>query len=201
MSVAESPKQQDTYIPVDDRPEMSAEAFLALPEDGKDRELVHGRLWERAMTYRNRFHSGCEAALAKLLGIWLDQQPSPRGKIVSGEAGFQLPGARSSIVGIDVAVVSAELLASTKPSQLLFHGAPVLAVEILSGSESVEEIEKKVAAYLEVGTITWVVNPFSRTVIVYRPGARSVLFNEGQILDADPYLPGFHVAVAELFEM
>lgn len=189
------------YIHIEDRPALSLEQFFALPDHGKDLQLVFGRLWERDVTYRNRFHSRVETRINYVLENWLRQQPEPRGWIVSGEAGFLLPTHPPSVVGIDVAYVSAELLASTQDEQRIFHGAPVLAVEILSGSESVEEIDDKVTAYREVGAVLWIAHPRFRTITVSRPEVDQVLYNASQILDADPYLPGFRVPVAELFEM
>src|SRR4051812_183807 len=42
---------------------MTVEEFLALPDDGVHRELIHGRVRELGMTTRNRFHSQIEANL------------------------------------------------------------------------------------------------------------------------------------------
>ncbi len=119
--------------------EMSAREFLALPDDGVHRELVQGRvredreIWESGkeglgVTVRNRFHSRIVIRVGQLLANWMDLQPEPRGEVVGGEAGFWLMGTRESLVGIDVAVVTAELVASTDPDQKLYHGPPLLAV-------------------------------------------------------------------------
>jgi hypothetical protein len=64
MSAAVSPPEKRT---------MTAEEFLALPEDGIDRELIRGELRERGMTYRNRFHSKVEANIVFELKLWLYQ--------------------------------------------------------------------------------------------------------------------------------
>lgn len=66
---------------------MTVEEYLALPEDGLDRNLIRGQLWEKPTTRRYRTHAEIEARIAQLLGNWLDRQPTPRGKILSGEAG------------------------------------------------------------------------------------------------------------------
>jgi Uma2 family endonuclease len=165
-----------------------------------ERELIRGQLRERPMTRRNRWHAGVEARIAKSLGNWLDAQPGPRGEVVSGEPGFRLSTDPDSGVGIDVAYVSAEVAAATPERASYFQGPPVLAVEILSPSDKQEEIDEKVALYLETGVLlVWVVNPRFRTVCVYRPGAAPELFNETHELTAEPHLPGFRVAVAKFF--
>jgi len=191
--------------------EMSAKAFLALPGDGVHRELVRGRVredrdqWEGGkkgsdMTVRNRFHSRIVIRVGQLLGNWMDLQPKPRGEVVGGEAGFLLSGTRESLVGIDVAVVSADLVAATDPEQKLYHGAPVLAVEVLSPNDTHEETVDMVSSYLEVGTVVWVIDPDLRTITVYCPnGDVETLSIRGE-LSADAYLPGFRVSVARIFE-
>ncbi len=160
-----------------------AEQVLAMPDDGVERELIRGELREKPRTRRNRKHSRATTRVARFLDDWLDTQPEPRGEVVSGEAGFALSRDPDSGVGIDVAYVSADL-----------------AVEILSPSDRQEEIDHKMALYLESGVgLVWVLNPRHRTVIVHRPGAEPVLFNASQELTAEPILPGFRVAVADLF--
>jgi Uma2 family endonuclease len=179
---------------------LSVEEFLALPDDGIHRELIRGQLKERGMTARNRFHSSVLIRLGQLLSNWLQSQPKPRGQIVGGEAGFRLKGTKESLVGIDVAYVSAELVAATGPRQKIFDGAPVLAIEILSSSDTIEDIVELVDVYHEVGTTVWVVDPQFRTVTVHRPGREPETFNVLQDLSGEPELPGFQVAVRQIFE-
>ena len=182
------------------RAPMTLEEFEALPDDGMDRMLIRGTLWEKPMTKRNRKHSRANSRAAQHLENWLDAQPEPLGEIVCGEAGFNLSHDPDSGVGIDVAYVSAELSAATPESRTYFDGAPVLAVEILSPSDRQEEIDAKVLLYLQSGVrMVWVMNPIFRTVVAHRPDAEPVLFNAAQMLTAEPILPGFRVAVADLF--
>jgi Uma2 family endonuclease len=180
---------------------MSAAEFLALPDDGIHRELVGGRLWEEEMTYRNRFHATAEANVALLLGNWRRQQPPPRGLIVSGEAGFRWgEGESETIVGVDVAYVTPEQLAATEPNQRVFQGAPALAVEILSGSETYESVAAKVAQYVAAGAVVWIVDPEFQTVMIHRAGQPPEGLNITQEIDGAPVLPGFRVPVRSFFE-
>jgi Uma2 family endonuclease len=173
--------------------------MIALPEDGLRREWFRGKLRERPMTRRNRHHSRIEARIAQYLGAWLDEQPEPRGLIVSGEAGFRLARDPDTAVGIDVAYVSAEV-AAREPQAAYFEGPPVLAVEILSPSDVQEEIDEKVAVYLQTGVaVVWVVNPRLETVTAYRTDSPPAIVAPGQDITAEPHLPGFRVAVERLF--
>jgi Uma2 family endonuclease len=181
-------------------PLMTAEEFLALPDDGVERWLIRGRLREKPMTYRNRWHSWIAARISQLLGNWLDRQPEPRGAIHSGEAGCRLSRNPDTIVGIDVAYISAELASRVTKDTTLIDGAPVLAVEILSPPDKEEEVNEKVDQLLQAGVkAVWVVDVHFRTVFVYWPDAQPELFNVIQELTAEPHLPGFRVPVAQIF--
>jgi len=179
---------------------MTTEEMLALPDDGKERWLIRGELREKPMTVRNRWHSRVLTRIAQLLGNWLDGQPEPRGEILGGEAGVRLRRTPDSTVGVDLIYVSAELAAEEPEETTLIDGVPILAVEILSPSDTVEEIEEKVDEYLSAGVaLVWLVNPHRRTVQVCRPNAGPKLFNEEEELSGEPHLPGFRVAVKQLF--
>jgi Uma2 family endonuclease len=178
---------------------MTAEELMALPDDGVDRELIRGELRERPMTRRNWRHSDVEAEIVYLLRGWLQNQPPLRGRVTCGEAGFRLRAEPATLVGVDVAYASAEVVAKLNTSFPYYDGPPVLAVEIMSPSDKHQDIVEKVSEYLAVGTVVWVVDPDFRTVTVYRPGQPPEMLNDQQELTAEPELPGFRVPVAKIF--
>lgn len=179
---------------------ITTEALFELPDDGVHREIIRGELRERPMTMRNTVHSGLEAKIARILGNWLADQPAPRGRIHSGEAGFRLKRNPDTSVGIDVAYASADLVRSHDPEHRFYDGAPVLAVEIVSPSDQQKDIVEKVGLYLEVGTVVWVVDPDFRAIRVHREGQRLVVLTDADELSGEDYLPGLRVPVASLFE-
>ena len=140
---------------------MSVEEFLALPDDGIHRELIRGTVREfpgdsdegGRMTVRDRFHSQVQANVTGSLIEWWRTRPRPRGAVVRGKVGFRLKGTADSLVGIDAAVVSAELVASMDPADKMDNGPPILAAEILSPNETHDEIVETVRTYHEVGTV------------------------------------------------
>src|SRR5438132_7327221 len=180
---------------------MSTAELLAMPEDGVDRWLIAGKLRERPMTKRNRFHSRVVTIVATELENWLRQCPPPRGQILTGEAGLILQHDPDTTVGIDVAYVSAEVLARQTRDTTLIDGLPTLAVEVLSPSDTVEDINEKVDAYLKAGVpLVWIIDPHRRTVPTHRPSAEPDMVNVRQELSGEPQLPGFRMPVARLFE-
>jgi Uma2 family endonuclease len=183
---------------------MTTEELLALPDDGVERWLIRGQLREKRqgvpMTVRNRWHSRIMIRVGKFLDNWLDQQPEPRGAVLGGEAGVRLRRNPDTTVGVDVVYVSAEVAARQPDDTTLIDGVPVLAVEILSPSDTLDEVNEKIDGYLSAGVaLVWVIDPHHRTVEIFRPGAEPELVNVRQELSGDPMLPGFRVPVAQLF--
>jgi len=179
---------------------MTTEEILALPSNGIERWLIQGQLREKPMTVRNRWHSRIMVRVAYLLEAWLVQQPEPRGSVLCGEAGCRLRRDPDTTVGIDVVYISSELAARESMDTSLIDGVPVLVVEILSPSDTQEQVDEKIDGYLEAGVaLVWVIDPHDRTVTIYRPSQEPELFNALRELTGDPYLPGFHIAIADLF--
>lgn len=178
----------------------TTEELLALPEDGIERELIRGQLKEREMTRRNPAHSSIEARVAKILGIWADSRPEPRGQVYSGEAGFRIRRNPDTTVGIDVAYIDAEAAARIPKNAALIDAPPLLAVEILSPSDKQEDILEKVQDYLASGTkLVLLLEPVFETATLFRPGDRPVLLSGDDKLSGEPHLPGFQCVVKEFF--
>ncbi|MEZ6059545.1 MAG: Uma2 family endonuclease [Planctomycetaceae bacterium] len=181
-------------------PLLTTADLLAMPDDGMDRELIRGRLTERPMTRRNRFHTYAESKLSYLLNNWLVGLAKPCGEVHSGEVGTILRRDPDSTVGIDVAFFSADVMARQTNETTLIDGPPLLAVEILSPSDRMEDIHDKVVEYLDTGVpLVWVVDPVFRTVQVHRPDQQPESFNVNQILSGGDILPGLEISVADIF--
>ncbi len=166
-----------------------AEVGCALLERGVD------VLVEKPMSYR-------ESMLAFALGAFLRVFVLPRNLgIVTGEAGMMqlFPG----LVRIpDVAFASWDRFPDrrvpTEPVPLL---VPDLAAEILSGSNTKAEMQRKVQEYFTAGVrLVWLVDPETRTVAVYTaPDQPPNLLTDRQTLDGGAVLPGFTLPLSDLF--
>ncbi|MDA0808324.1 MAG: Uma2 family endonuclease [Planctomycetota bacterium] len=180
---------------------MTLDEFNSLPDDdGVDRMLIRGVLVEEPMTKRNRWHALVEATVARLLGNWaLDQDSSP-GAVFSGEVGCELiAGGEASSVGIDVALFSTELLDEQSEDARFIQGPPILAVEILSPSDTQERIQQKTDVYLNAGTqLVWIIDPHFKTVTAFSSGVSPMMFSGEDVLSANQ-LPGFSAPVSSLF--
>lgn len=187
---------------------MTTAELLAIPDDGIERWLVEGQLREKRPStarnvpqWRDRRHSRTMVRTAKFLDNWRDGQPDPRGEVVCGEAGVRILRDPDTTVGVDVAYVAANLVLQESEETTLIDGVPTLIVEILSPSDTIEEIEAKIELYQKAGVpLIWIVNPYERTVTIHRLDAEPELVNVRQELTAEPFLPGFRVQVAEIFK-
>jgi Uma2 family endonuclease len=175
--------------------------LLALPEDGVDRWLIAGELRERPMTRRNRFHSRVMSRIPKVLLDWLDEQPEPKGQVFTGEAGVILAHDPDTTVGVDVVYVNAEVMVRQAEESTLIDGVPTLVVEILSPSDTIEEINENIDVYKAAKVaLIWIIDPYRRTITVHKPDGEPELFNVHDEISAEPHLPGFHIQVARIFE-
>jgi len=85
-------------------------------------------------------------------------------------------------------------------------GAPDFAAEVRSendyGPAAEEAMASKRTDYFQAGTkVVWDVDPIAETVAVYRADdpASPTIFRRGDIAEAEPAVPGWRVAVADIF--
>jgi len=78
--------------------------------------------------------------------------------------------------------------------------APDLAIEMLSPGNTKDEISHKVGNYMAAGTVLWLGNPETQIIDVYLPGQPVKRLRVGDFLEGGNLLPGFRLAVADIFE-
>lgn len=124
---------------------------------------------------------------------------SKLGIVVGGDPGFVIERDPDTVRAPDVAFVSQQRH-ERGFTRGFFEGAPDLAVEIVSPSDLASEVTSKVQMWLDAGCqAVWTVDPKPRLVTVYRPDAPIQFFKEGDTLDGGDVLPGFQLAVSDLF--
>ena len=99
----------------------------------------------------------------------------------------------------DVAFIAAGRVPSPRPSGHV-GVRPDLAVEVTSPNDEVDELELKLADYRSAGIpLVWVVISAVRLVRVLRLDGSVTHLRDGDTLDGGTVLPGFTVAVVDLF--
>jgi Uma2 family endonuclease len=118
---------------------------------------------------------------------------------LTGEAGgYMVAGERYAP---DVAFIS-----KNRQPELAEEGynpnAPDLAVEVdyPSTYQSQKKLFTKIVNYLAAGTLVWLVIPEAKEVEIYAPGQPKQVAGINDILDGGNVLPGFKLAVKDIFE-
>ena len=173
------------------------EAFMALPDDGHHYEVINGELID--MGNSGALHGYvCSLALAALAGYIL---PKKLGVILDSSTAFKMKNGNKR--SPDIAFFAKERLQgiAVLPSGYL-DGAPDLAVEVLSPGNTVEEIDDKLTEYFENGSrLVWVIHPTQHYVLVYRSAHEPDRLLKGKdSLDGEEVIPGFSLAIADLFQ-
>jgi Uma2 family endonuclease len=175
---------------------MTADELWRLPDDHMVHELVRGEL--RTMAPSGSEHGFLGMRLGARLMMYVESRKL--GCVFNSDTGFVLGRDPDTVRAPDTAFVSQARIPAGGLPVKYFPGAPDLAVEVISPSDTLEEVEEKVADYLAAGTrLVWVVNPRRKTVTVYRsPEAAQILRGDDE-LDGGDVVPGFRCAVAEVF--
>ena len=177
---------------------LTVEDLYVMPDDGLSYELQAGMLVsEPRPGFR---HGRVVAAITEMLVTHVKQRRL--GVVLAGDSGFILARKPDTVRGPDVAFVSKERFEKSGDTVRAFVGAPDLAVEVLSPSNTPAAMHAKVADYLAAGTPrVWVVDPEAQTVTVYASLLWPHRLGEDEMLDGDDIIPGFRVRVGEIFEV
>jgi Uma2 family endonuclease len=162
--------------------------------EGRLYELVDGVLVEKAMGWSESLLAG---ALIEVLRGFV--RPRNLGLITAPDGMVRLA---ADLVRIpDVAFISWERLPNRRvPTEPIPHLAPDLAVEILSPGNTPGEMARKRQEYFRAGVqVVWQIDPRQRTVEVFTTPNQSTVLSETDILDGGTILPGFTLALSELF--
>ena len=175
---------------------ITADELLAMPDDGHRYELVEGEL--RRMSPAGDEHGQVGMELAIPLGSHVKK--NKLGKLYLAETGFLIRTNPDTVRAPDIAFVRMERIKQTPGIKGYRVGAPDLAVEVVSPGDTVNEVEDKVAEWLEGGArMVWVVSPKLHTVTVYRSLTDIVTLTAKDKLDGGEVVPGFQMNVTEIF--
>ncbi len=121
------------------------------------------------------------------------------GAVFAAETGFLISRNPDTVRAPDLAFITKQRIDEVGPVAGYWPGAPDLAVEVVSPSDSFSELEAKTLLWLSSGTqVVWVVDPRQKHVTVYRgPGEIEVL--EGEAILQTRLLPGWKIRVGDLF--
>ncbi len=184
-----------------ERQYISAESFLEIVDSPgyQDRsiELVEGEIIEMSKP------SGLHGQITMLLSLKIGNHvvDNALGIVTAAETGFILernPDGRDTVRALDIAFLSSARVPAVLPDQLM-DVAPDLAVEVISPSNKVADMHRKIRQLLAAGTaLVWIVYPETRTVEVHRHAGATTLEGDDTLSGGDVLL-GFEIPVREIF--
>ena len=174
---------------------LTAEEFylFCCQNDGRY-ELVEGEVVELAPP--NDEHGDTALNVGTAFKIYSRRRGTGQARV---ETGYTLRTGPDTVRGPDVSFVfhpRVEGRGSGFPV-----GAPDIAVEVFSPSDTAAEMARKVAEYLAAGSQrVWVVYPRDRRVVVHRADGSILSYDGNDVITDEDLLPGFSLPLSDIFE-
>ncbi len=175
---------------------VTVEEFYELAFEGFRGELVRGELKETMPT--SILHGIIAGRIAIILGIFVLQ--NKLGEVLTAETGFRLFVDEKTVRVPDVSFLSNEKLAEIKNVNKFYDGTPDLAVEVISPSETYNDVQGKLEDYLSAGVkMVWIIRPENKTVTTYRTLSDFKILREDDELTGEDFLPNFKCNLTDIF--
>ncbi len=175
--------------------EWTESQIMRLPDVGGKYELVEGEL---VVVAAGREHEDVIFLLSNILSNYVIRYDL--GRIYQASLGYWMKN--GNLRSPDISFVSnARLHDMTRDPKGFLHGAPDLAIEVLSPSNTVKAMKKKALEYFESGCrLVWLVVPDDRTVVVLRSDGSELILTTKDALTGGDVIPGFSVETGEVFK-
>jgi Uma2 family endonuclease len=176
---------------------LTADEFFDLNLLDEKTELVDGELLRMSP-------AGAEhGVIALRIGAWLLAFVEERelGAVCAAETGFLVHRDPDTVRAPDAAFISRERMGEGRPPKKFWPLAPDLAVEVVSPSETAEQVQDRVRQWFAAGSrAVWMLYPGNATVHAYSSPSAVRILQRGDLLTADDdLLPGFSRPVSDLF--
>lgn len=172
-----------------------------LPDDNQRYELYRGELL--VMNPPSHKHALLSAEILTALRVHV--KAHDLGYVTGSDGGYLLhtdpKTGRQTVYMPDVAFISKARKAVS--SDDIYVGAPDLAVEVISPSETFSMIRRKLQTYFAYGLrLLWLVYPDAKSIEVYASAKDepTVVKSDGILLGGD-LLPDFNLPVKEIFSV
>ena len=188
QSRSELPSAQHTLL--------TAEDLWKQVDDGYRYELVKGVIRRMPLT---GFEHGVRAAK---IGSRLNEhvQKNQLGYVCGADTGFKISQDPDTVRAPDAAFVCQAAINKQGIPKGYWEGAPDLAVEVISPSDTYTAVAEKVDEWLNAGcAMVWVINPRRETVEVYQSPEDITVLRGNDMLDGGDVIEGFQCQVQDLF--
>ena len=170
----------------------TAEDLWKQVDDGYRYELVKGVI--RRMPPAGFDHGIRAAKIGRHLDAHVEKHKL--GYVCGAETGFKISENPDTVRAPDAAFVCQAAIDEQGIPKGYWEGAPDLAVEVISPSDTYTEVDE----WLNAGcAMVWVMNPRRETVEVYRSPEDITVLRGNDILEGGDVIEGFQCYVRDLF--
>jgi Uma2 family endonuclease len=174
---------------------VTADDFLLMRTD-TPYDLIDGRLQEIRFSWADE--SMTAAWIACLIGPFIREHKL--GIATSANGGYVLRRDPDTVVAPDLGFVRRARIPAGGDFEHFFPEPPDLAVEVASSRDNAVGVQRRVELYNAVGVpLVWTVYVQPREVEVHAAGSPPRTLYEGDRLEGGDILPGFTLAVSEIF--
>ena len=118
----------------------------------------------------------------------------------AGDVGYKIASDPDTVRAPDLGFIAKPRIPPEHRRAAFYDGAPDLAVEVISASDTPDYIQGKIRDWLQAGSQeVWIVSPRCREVTIHRSGRAPQTFDMSMMLRSD-VLPGFALEVRKVFE-
>lgn len=166
--------------------------YVLRPENiDREFEFIGGRIVE---VVSNPVSSKIGALFVTHLGMYVLQNDI--GHVTGADGGYRVAGERY--------IPDAAFISYARQPELSYEDgyvpvAPDLAVEVMSPGNKDEDMTIKVANYISVGTVVWLVLPVEQQAIVFEPTKPARRLGVDGALEGGSILPGFQLPIKNIF--
>lgn len=182
---------------------ITADEVHALDAQGMSREIINGQWVEFAegeTMAAGKQHGKIGAKIVTQFVNFLEDKNL--GEVYQDNVGYVLEGTKDNIELMlipDVSFVTASRVVSGDPDDF-YYQAPDIAIEIISPSERVSDIRKKVKYYLDYGTRqVWLVYPETQEIVVNLADGTARSYPSDTKISVGDWLPDFEFETAKIF--
>ena len=116
------------------------------------------------------------------------------------ETGYRLEQNPDTVRGPDISFVLLPRGLEVTLTRRFVAGAPDIAVEVVSPSNTAAGMANKVGEYLAAGSQrVWVTYSTTRSVVVHRADGTTVTYRGNDVITDEDLLPGFSLPLSEIF--
>lgn len=175
---------------------VTADELLRMPDDGFRYELINGELIR--MVPAGHQHGRIIINITTPLDQYVRKHNL--GTVYAAATGFKLSSNPDTVRAPDIAFVTRGRVQKVFDNKGYWPGAPDLAVEVISPTDSYTHVEAKVSDWLLAGTrMVVVVNPDKHIVTVFCSLTDIVKLTENDTLDGGDIVPGWSISVKDIF--